>query len=326
MSLFPQVTQGRVDQNLTNVLLAYTNKRFVADRIFPTVGGLSDDSGLIPKMGKANLRQYAAKRELWDDTDHRVTFSIDTSDRYAIEYFDLSTMIPDRIMKQWKLPFDAHLAAQNNIIENLKLIREAAVADALTSTAVMTNNLDFTSTAARQWSTATTSTPLADIQAAKDSVFSKTGMEANRIILERKAANTLRNHAEIKAIAYASLASTGNKKAEISIDGLVEILKAHFNFEDVIITQAVRVSSKEGQTETLGVVWGPDCVVYYAPSVPGLMTPSFGYSFQLADEVMRSVVRRAPSDKGDVVEVSEAHQDKIIDVNAGFLIKGVVVA
>lgn len=322
MPIFPRVTQGRVDQNLTNVLLAYKNARFYADLIFPTVGGLKDDSGLIPKMGKSHLRQFAAKRGLWDETEHRISFEIDSSDRYAIDYFDLDSYLPDRLIKQWKLPFDAHNAAQMTLIDSLKLSRDIAVAEILTNKAVITNNQDFTSTATRRYDNAA-STPLKDIEDAIDGVRLKTGRPANALTIEKSVANALRRHADFKNLAIARLNGGATVAEALSESGLIALLKGQFEgLEYVTILDNVKMTTKKGQTEVLGAVWNPDIVAYYRPSVPALMTPSFGYSFQLDGEVLRTVIRREPkSDKGDLVEVDWAYQDKIVDADAAYLLK-----
>lgn len=324
-SIFPKVTQGRVDQNLTNVLLAYTNPAYFADRIFPTVGGLSDDSGFIPKFGRAHLRQYSAKRALWDETEHRISFELDTSETYKIDYFDLDTYIPDRLIQQWKMPFDAHAAAQTTVIEALKLSRDIAVASMLTSKTILTNNLDLTSNTARKYITAGTSTPLKDISDAIRAVFLKTGRKANVLTVQGKVADALRQHADIKAIAVAYVQGGVQANAALSEEGLVTTLKAWFKLDDVIIVDGIKETAKKGQTSSIGSVWGEDIVAFYRPATPSLMVPSFGYSFQLDGEVLRTVVRREPkADKGDLVEVDWAYQDKIVDADAAYLIKGCV--
>lgn len=319
--MMPTVTNGRVDQRLTNVLLAYTNPAYFADRIFPVVGGLKDDTGLIPTFGKSHLRQYSSKRSLYDESQHRVDFQINTDKTYRIDYCDLSVYVPDRLKEQMRSPFDAHSAANLTAIEALKLEREIAVAALMTSTTVLTNNTDLTSTAARHYDQ-TTSTPLKDIETAVEGVFLKTGRQANKLTIERSVANALRSHADIKAISIAKINGGKGTQPSLSKDGLVETLKSWFNLEDVIIVQNVMLTSKEGQTDVLGTVWGKDIVAYYCPSAPSIMTPSFGYSFQLQDYNLRSVIRRAVSDKGDEVEAMWGYQDNVVDADAAYLVKG----
>jgi len=98
--MFPKLSNGRVDPILTKILLAYTNPQYYADRILPTVPGLKEESGVIPKMGNSHLRVYSSKRSLYDEGDHRITFTVSTDDTYKIDYYDLENYVPDRLQKQ----------------------------------------------------------------------------------------------------------------------------------------------------------------------------------------------------------------------------------
>ena len=167
-----------------------------------------------------------------------------------------------------------------------------------------------------------TSDPIGRIDTAREAVFAATGRYPNVISVEHRVANALRRHPAILDIAKAKLNGGAASTGALSEGGLVETLKAWFNFDDVIIPRGVKITSKEGQTETKGAVWNKDIVVFYRPSGPSLFTPSFGYSFQLSGYNLRSVVRREPvADKGDEVEVMWAYQDKVLDTNSAYLIK-----
>jgi hypothetical protein len=48
---FPKLSNGRVDPQLTNVALAYTNGAYIAEEILPTVPGLKEEAGKIAQMG-----------------------------------------------------------------------------------------------------------------------------------------------------------------------------------------------------------------------------------------------------------------------------------
>lgn len=321
--MMPKVTQGRVDQLLTNVLLAYTNAQYIADKIFPLVGGLKDDTGLIGSLGNAHLRSYSSKRSLYDESRHRINFEIDNSKDYRIDYFDLAAYLPDRLIDQARAPFDVRNAAQMTVIEALKLEREIAVAKTLHDTSVLTNNVDYTSQSSKQYN-ASTSKPIEDIQTAIRAVYRKTGRKANTLLVEGRVADALRAHADIKAIALKFLVAKGDKSAALSEEGLVSTLKAWFKLDNVFITEAIKLGAHEGQAETMTDVWCTDIVAFYAPAVPTIMAPSFGYSFQLENQNLRTVVRRAASDKGEEVEVMWGYQDKIIDADAAYLIKAAV--
>lgn len=321
---FPTVSQGRVDQRLTNVLLAYTNENYYADKFFPIVGGLKDDSGYVPKMGKQHLRTYSTKRALYDRSSHEIKFTIDTDDTYKIDYYDLESFVPDRIKDQFRAPFDALNAAQITTLEAMKLDRDIAAAAALTDTSILTNYVTLSGTS--QFSDHVNSDPLGKIKTACQTIFGKIGRMPNRMSIEHRVLDELAMHPQIREVAMAKIA--GGVPATAALDGssVINVIKAQFPWiKEVVVPMGIKITSQEGQTETIGEVWNKDIVVYYTPDSPTLMAPSFGYSFQLQNQNMRSVVRRdAVSDKGDIVETDWAYQDKILDANSAYLIKSAI--
>ncbi len=320
--MFPTITSGSVSPQVNNVLMMYRNPNYIAQDVMATVPGLVHENGKIPQMGNAHLRIYTSKRALYDTSDHRLNWTINNDATYQIDYYDLDSYIPDRLQQQLQAPFDAQVAAGKTVMEALMLERENALAAQLTSTSVLTNNTTLSGTS--QYTDQTNSTPEVDFDTARDSIQSKTGFEANMMIMSRKVANALRRHPWFMEIAKSALSGGMPKAGALSPQALVETLKAWYGLDYVLIGNAIKVTSQEGQTETKGSVWGNDVVFAYRAPSASLFAPSFGYSFQLEGQNMRTVIRRHASDKGDVVEVMWAYQDAIIDTNCAYLIKDAV--
>lgn len=293
-------------------MLAYVNNDFVADRIFPTVGNLKDESGKIPALGNEHLRTYSSKREVWDESEHRIGFSIDNTKTYNIDYYDLSTYLPYRFLEQLQSPFDGKREASTVLLQTLMLQREKALADALTSTTIMSNN---TTLSGADLFTDAASDPIGVIDTARTSVYSKIGKEANKILIGRKVITALKKNAQFTDKLKYSTVPT-----EMAI---IQFIKDEFGFEDVIIGKSIELTNKEGQSETKSVLaWDNDLVVFYAPSSPSLFTPALGYNFRLAgkDKKVTEYVEK----KGISLETEFAYQDKFIDTNAGYLVKNAV--
>ena len=319
---FPKVENGRVDPQLTNVLLAYTNSDFVAEKIMPTVPNLKDESGVIPRLGNSHLRVYSSKRSLYDTGEHRINYTLDNDLTYKIDYYDLDAYVPDRLQEQLQKPFDAKNAAQKTVMDALMLEREAGLAAMLTDVTVVTNNT--TLSGSDQYTDTVNSDPQGDFDTARTTIFDAIGREANYCLMNRKVANTLRRHPFFTERAIAMLGGKATKDGSLSMSAFIETMKAEFDLEEVIIGKSIYVSSKEGQTETKAQVWGNDVVFFYRPSAPSLYTPSFGYSFQLTGYNKQTRTRRHTSDFGDVVVCLWAYQDKILDTDAAYLIKDAV--
>lgn len=320
--MFPKLSTGRVDGQLTNILLAYKNPEFIADMVMPVVPNLAEESGKLAQMGTAHLRQYSTKRALYDESGHRINFTIDNDNTYAIDYYDLESYVPDRLQNQLQKPFDARNAAQMTVMNGLQLEREIALATALTSTSVLTNNTTLSGTS--QYDDPTNSNPDVDFDTARDSVQSKTGHEANMVVMSRAVANALRRHPWFLEIAQSALKGGASKVQALSPEAFVETLKAWYGVEYVLIGKAIKITSAEGQTVTKAAVWGNDVVWAYRPKGPSLFEPSFGYSFQLTGHQLQTDIRRHQNDIGDLVRVQWAYQDKILDTNAAYLIKDAI--
>lgn len=321
---FAKISDGHVDQQLTNVLLAYTNKDFLAPMFLPVVPNLAKESGVIPSLGDSHLRIRSSKRSLYDESQHRIKFEISNDDKYQIDYYDLSGYVPDRLQEQLDSPFDAKAIIQMTTINSLMLEREDALATLMTSTSILTNNVTLSGIS--QYSDYDNSTPEEDFDTARDSIFTKTGREANAVYMSRKVRNTLKKHPWFLSIAHSSLQG-GKGLTVLSNSQFEAVLKSMYeDLEFVLIGKTIKVATNVGQaTQTKSVVWNDDVVWFYRPKKAALMEPAFGYSFQLANKNMRSVVRREPiANKGDLIEVEWAYEDNILDVDSAYLIKDAV--
>lgn len=310
---FPTISQGRVDVPLTNVLQAYTNQEFLAPMILPSVP-VVDESGKIGALENNHLRVYSSKRSLYDESEHRMEFKYTMDDSYQIEYYDREVYLPDRLKNNTRSPFDARRDAGFSVMNTLMLERENALAVALHSTAVLTQNTTLSGTS--QFSDFANSNPDTVIETGRTAIFEATGREANSMLISRKTFNTLKRHPFFLEMVRGISVLDGAK--------LATLMKDFFELENLYVSKGIKITSNEGQTETKGKVWQDDIVLFYKPQRVSLFEPSFGYQITLAGGNLRTDIRRHPLDIGDVVRVFNAYQDKILDTNCGYLIKDAV--
>jgi hypothetical protein len=104
----PNPSNGRVDPLLSTISQAITNEgKWLAPQILPLVGGLKEKSGLIGSIGTENLRQYNIERSVYDLSAHRMDFTVSKDDTYRIKDYDIGVYLPDALVEQFQLPFDA---------------------------------------------------------------------------------------------------------------------------------------------------------------------------------------------------------------------------
>ena len=105
----------------------------------------------------------------------------------------------------------------------------------------------------------------------------------------------------------------------------MQLIKELWEVDNVYVGGGIKVSSKEGQTETITNVWGDDAVLFYRAPRPSLYEPSFGYNFFIKGKNLKASNRReSKADKGVLERLEWSYQDKILDTNAIYLIKDVV--
>lgn len=310
---FPKLSTSREDIINTKVLQAYTNPDFLAEQILPVLQ-VTEESGKLAGLGNEHLRVYTSKRSLNDEGQHRMEFTYTSDDSYAIDYYDLEIYAAQRLQDQVQAPFDVRRDAGIVLRQALMLEREVALATALASTSIVSNNTTLSGTA--QWNDFNNSDPAAVIETGRDSVQSKIGKEANSMIIQRGVLNKLKYHPLITNY-FKGIAT-------ISQSMVISAIKELFELENVYVAKPIYISSKEGQTETKASVWGKHVVLFYKPSSPSLFEPSFGYQIKKIGTDMRLSYRRSENDTGDMIKLETAYQDKILDANCAYLIKNAI--
>lgn len=310
---FPTISQGRVDVPLTNVLQAYSNPDYLAPLILPAVP-VVDESGLIGALENNHLRVYSSKRALYDEGEHRMEFKYTKDDTYQIDFYDREVYLPDRLKNNTRSPFDARRDAGFSVMQALMLERENGLATALHSTAVITQNTTLSGTS--QFSDFANSNPDTVIETGRTAIHDATGREANSMVIGRQVFNTLKRHPFFLEMVKGISVLDGAK--------LIQLMKDFFELENVYVAKGIKVTTNEGQSETKAKVWQNDVVLFYKPARASLYEPSFGYQLVLSGGNLRTDIRRHPLDLGDIVRVFNAYQDKILDTNAGYLIKDAV--
>lgn len=307
------VSDVRRDKFLENYLYASVNKNFIAD-VALTSRTVTIDTGPIAGINDDHLREYDTERALYDRSRHEMTYEYEQAGNYAVGYHDLSIFVPKRLEEQALNPFEPKRDAGIVALNAIRLKRETLLANTLTSTSVMTNNV--TLAGADQFSDLTNSNPDVVIQDAIDSVFEETGVEPNSMIIARNVFNTLKRHPF-----FLSMVS-GIEAIDDNI--LTQLLKNYFNLTNIYVAKARRVTSAMGQTVTKGNVWNNDIVVYYKGD--GLFEPTLGFNLALKGHNLRTIVYPDPlrPHGGDVVEVENAFQDLVLKAEVGFLIKNAV--
>ncbi len=306
--------KGIIDPLLTNVSSAYIPDGAYADSLFPGLK-FSQYTGKLGGYGKGHLR--IENTVIGGRGKYRQVQTITrTTQGFEIEGHGLSGMVTKQEYKNVIDPFDAEKDETMGLSTILLLEKEKALADALSDTAVMTQNI--TLAGASQFSDYSNSDVVSVINAAKKAIRDGSGAVPNTLILEYYVAQVLRYHPQLLDLLGFKYARPGGLNDS-------ELGKA-LDIENVVIPNCMYNSSKEGQAAVLAPVWGKHMILGVIPKSPQKYQISLGYNIRLDDGSPRKVYKQSlfnPPGSTEIL-VEDEYDMVLADVTAGYLIKNAV--
>lgn len=302
---------------LTNVSLAYRNDNYVAEKIFP-VNLVKKDTGQIATYTADNLRPEEAMRARGGRTNE-VTHGVSIGAHYTLLEYALKELVPVEDEENADDPIRPRLDATENLTDRLWVIKEKDLSDKITATATMTRNTTLSGTS--QWSDYNNSDPFGDIKTAKESVRTFALKKANTLILSHDALETLRFHPDIVAKFPGA--------ALITVDMIDQALSKLFGLQNLVVGDAQYNSADEGQTDAFTDIWSKVAIVAYIEPIPRPKSRTLGFNYQRSASRVVDVAEigsggEAWDRKGAFIRVTDKYDQKLVDVNCGYLIKAAI--
>ena len=286
----------------------YRNAEFVADQVLPTVP-VEKQSDKYFIYGVDNLRpDDDARRPA--GMANEIDWSLSTNPYYA-DGHALAQYIPD----EWRENADAALDLDTDVTVQLtdKILLNREV-----NTFNVINTLTAHAQTGARWDVDTTD-PVKVIDTAKETVATSIGKPPNCLQLPRPVYRGIRNNLLVKNRVSGAL--QGIQASRITVEQLSALLEVQ-----VILADAVKVTSAEGQTVASSYVWGKNALLFYRPPSPGLRTVSLGYLFTWMKGRLGSLVYKARADKrhADWIEVMRYYDPNLVAAAAGYWFTDVV--
>lgn len=277
----PQPTSGdvHVNQPLTSISIAYQQKatNFIASRVFPSLNvQKKSDRYYVYDRGSFNRDEMEIRAPATESPGSG--YSVDNTPTYNCDVWALHKDVDDQI----RANSDSVLSPDRDatvFLTNKALIRR----EKLFVARFFTNGVwsfgragvaaaPSLATQFLQWNDAA-STPIEDIRLAKRVILESTGFEPNKLTLGRPVYDVLADHPDI--LDRLKYGQTGPNPAQVTR----EKLAALFEVDEVLVMNAIENTAKEGQAAVHSFIGGKHAMLSYAPSEPGLLTPSAGYTF-----------------------------------------------
>jgi len=312
----PQPTSSdvHVDAILSNVSVAFMQEAyaFVAGRAFPTVNVLKQTDKYFTYSQADFFRDQVQRRA--DGTESAGTgYSLSTA-TYNAQVYALHKDIGDQTRANADIPLNMDMDATRFLSQQMLIRQEVQWA----SDAFTTSVWDTDATPSPLWDAAS-STPIADVETAKNTVLTNTGYVPNTVIMSYKVFSALVDNSDIvDRIKYTSQESVTE-----------ELLARLFGVDRVLVMAATYNTAAEGATASYSLVGDKDVLVCYTPSAPGLMVPSAGYNMVWTGVSAglgtgAAVSRyRIEERKADRIEIEAAFDFKIVSSALGYFLSNV---
>ena len=313
----PTSTDVHVDAILTQMSVAYMQEAFafVASRAFPQVS-VAKQSDKYFVYDQADFFRDQVQRRADGTQSAGTGYSLSTAS-YSAEVYALHKDIGDQTRANADAPLDMDMDATRFLTQQMLIRQEVEWAASAFTTGVWGSDV----TPGTLWSAAS-STPIADVETAKNTVLTNTGYVPNTVIMSYKVFSALMDNADIvDRIKYTSQESVTE-----------DLLARLFNVDRVLIMAGTYNTAANGATASYSQIGDRDALVCYTPANPGLMVPSAGYTmvwngvssgFGTSSAISRF---RMEAEKADRIEIESAWDTKIVSSALGYFLSNCVAA
>jgi len=311
----PTASESHVDSILTSVSVAYMqqSRNFIAPNVFPIipVDKQSDKYFIYDK--NAFMRDEAKKRAPNDESEGG-GYALSTDSYYA-DVYAYHTDVSDQLLNNADAPLNPEADGARFVMDKMLLAMERKWMADFFVTAVWGTS----ATPGTLWSDVT-SDPITDIDTAKETILTNTGMDPNTLVLSYQVMRQLKNHPDIV-----------DRVKYTSSDVITpQLLARLFEVDRVLVTRASYASNIEGETAAYSLVAGKHALLCYVPSSPGLLTPAAGYTYlwrpqsQGTPSAVSTSRIPMPLKKSTRIETEMAWDNKITGSDLGYFFDGAV--
>jgi len=309
-----------VDPYLTNLSIAYGNRPdgFIASKLFPILNTEGKRTGRYRKWGKGLFREYEDEMPRLDHAN-RIQINLDDDGTFACVVRAMEDGIADRDRGEFiSQSIDLAEVINRYLTDAVLVGRERRVATIAASSSYMTNYSALS--VADRWDnyTSADSDPFDDVDTMRASIHSKTGLPMNTIVLGRQVYDKVKHHPLILDRIKYTMAATGRNITP-------ELLAAAFDVETVIVGDALYITSKEGQTETLGYIWGKNVIGAYVDPAPSNMSQTLGLIPSVYGNAGLVTTRWYDEGaEGEFIRVKADEDEILVEADCGYLLQTVV--
>lgn len=231
--------------------------------------------------------------------------------------------VDDREARMYRNYFDVELICARRALDATLRAQESRVSSLIFNTTTWTG-ASLTTAVGNAWSDATNGTPITDVEAAVRKVYTNSGIWPNALVLTKKKFRDLRLSAQVKAVISATGAGFPQRARDITI----EMLKAVFDLDYIMVAGGTKNSATEGQAASLGSLWDDTkCMVCRVAETEDIREPCLGRIFHWGADgsEVGGIVETYRDEKvrSDIVRSRHDVQEQVLYTQMGHLLTSV---
>ncbi|HYB94987.1 MAG TPA: hypothetical protein VEC39_08435 [Vicinamibacterales bacterium] len=295
---------------------------FIADRVAPAI----DVSEPAANIGKLPLKAL-----LIDGDTKRNSGGKYGRGEYEFEHFNYQTeehgreeAVDDRLRKVFARYFDVERIAARRAQELILRKREIRVANLLFNATTWTG-ASLTTAITNEWDDLTNATPINDMLAAIEKVFSGTGLMPNALILNGFVLRNLMNCAQI----VDRIKSAGfDDPKSISLPSLAKLLFPDVPDAQIIVAGAPKNTANPGQAASISRIWSNEYAMVAKVARTNdpreaCVARSFHYTADGSELDGRVESYRDETVRGDVIRVRHETDEVVMYTAAAHLLSNI---
>lgn len=297
------------DSTLASISVQYKNEAFIGSQLMPVVE-VGKKSDLYFKYTKRDMLATPDASVSDRSTPNEVSKSRST-DNFSVKPYALTDFIDESALRNQDAPLNEMIDLVDSVNYGLDFNHEKRVASLLTTPGTYAGNT-ITLAGATQFSD-----PASDLHTtmsnARDAIWSPAQGTSRLIGFCSKAVyNKIRRHPQV----VADFKHQGGLKLATR-----QQLAEYLELDDLLIAGAWEDTANEGQTQSLGRIWGKHFGIVRVAESPGIRHASFGYTFRFGTRVTHEWFDPKPGVSGGYYsKVGEETDEKIVAPDTGYLI------
>jgi hypothetical protein len=310
-----------VQQQLTAIALAYTNRAYIADLVLPRIPVGSREFKWL-QFNRDEMFTVPETMVGRKGVPNEVQFG-GTEVAGFVKDYGLDDVVPNEDINSAPPGYDPLGRAVEGVTELIALDREKRVADLVfnSSTYPVANRATLSGTS--QWSDYTNSDPYSAIMAALDGML----MRPNTAVIGRLAFSKLRVHPKITAALAPSSAGNSGTVDSAGAPATVQAVADLLELDQILVGESWINTAKPGQTATLTRVWGKHMAFMHLNPIASIRgnAISFGYTAEFGSRVSGTIPAPEVGLRGaQRVRVGESVNEIVAASDVGYLFSNVV--